>query len=171
MRKNTVRIMCECAVLIVIEVVLNRFVSFKALGLKFGVSFVPMAVCGALFGPWIAAGCYAIGDILGSLIWPMGAYFPGFTLTCALMGLCYGIFMYKKEKINWLSMVAAAVINCGILGLLLNSLWMSILYTSRSYVGWIAYRLPQEAGLFILHLVLLPVIQKIVTIIRKQRNI
>jgi len=168
-RKIPVRHVCECAFLIALEVVLNRFASFQMLGLKFGLSFVPMALCGMLFGPWWAAVCYAIGDIIGALLFPMGAFFPGFTLTCALMGLCYGAFFYRKEKLRLFpEIIVPSVVNTCILGLLLNTLWMTLLYKSRNFEGWLLFRLPQEAGLLILHLILLPLLEKLAKALRKR---
>lgn len=159
MNHFSVRTLCKCSLLVALYVVLNRFVSFQALGLKFGVSFIPMAMCAILFGPWCAALSYAVGDIIGSLLFPMGAYFPGFTLSCALMGLVYGLFFYRKEKLSlWKHILPAALLCCGVLGLGLNSFWMSLLYTSKGFTAWVLVRLPQEAGVFILHVILLPAV-------------
>ena len=170
--KLPVRRIVECALLIALEIVLNRFVSFQLLGLKFGLSFIPMALCGMLFGPWWAAGCYAVSDVLGYFFNPQGAYFPGFTLTCALMGLCYGLFLHKKEKLRYFpDMLAPSVLNTCVLGLLLNTLWMTFLYSSRGFSGWLLYRLPQEAGLLILHLLLLPALERLAEALRKAKLI
>ena len=167
MKKIDVRAICECAVLIALEIVLERFASFKALGLKFGISFVPMVLCAMLYGPWLTAACYAVADLIGALLFPFGAYFPGFTLTCALIGICYGFFFYKKEKLNWLSVIAAPLIVCGLLGLGLNTFWMSVIYTSKTFLGWFLYRAPQQAGLFILHIVFLPILFKLLKKLRR----
>ena len=167
-----VRKLAACALLIALEIVLNRFASFQLLGLKFGLSFVPMALCGMLFGPWWAAVCYALGDAVGYLFNPMGAYFPGFTLTCALMGLCYGLFLYQRERLRFFpDILAPSLINTCVLGLLLNTLWMTLLYSSRGFSGWLLYRLPQEAGLLILHIILLPLLEKLAEALRKARLI
>lgn len=169
-KKLPVRTLVECAVLIAIEVVLNRFASFQVLGLKIGLSFIPMALCAMLFGPWWAVGCYAISDVIGAVLFPFGAYFPGFTLTCALMGGCYGLFLYRKDKLRFFpNILAPSVINTCVLGLLLNTLWMTILYTSKGFSGWLMYRLPQEAGLLIAHILLLPLVEKLAEALRKAK--
>lgn len=169
MKKLPLRTMLECALLIALEIVLNRFASFQLIGLKFGLSFIPMALCAMLFGPWWAAGCYALADILGAILFPTGgAYFPGFTLTCALMGVMYGLFLYRKDKLRFFpDVVVPSVVNTCVLGLLLNTLWMTILYSSRGFTGWLVFRLPQEAGLLILHLLLLPALEKLAEALRK----
>ena len=167
-KKISTKMLCECALLIALEIVLNRCASFQVLGLKFGLSFIPMALAGMLFGPAWAAVCYGISDVIGALVFPMGAYFPGFTISVVLMGIVYGIFFYKKDKIRMFpETVIPAVINTCILGLLLNTLWMTILYTSKGFSGWLLYRLPQEAGLLILHIILTPLIGKLAEALRK----
>ena len=167
-KKISTKMICECALLIALEIVLNRFASFQVLGLKFGLSFIPMALAAMLFGPAWAAVCYGISDVIGALVFPMGAYFPGFTISVVLMGIVYGIFFYKKDKIRMFpETIVPAVINTCILGLLLNTLWMTILYTSKGFSGWLLYRLPQEAGLLILHIVLTPLIGKLAEALRK----
>jgi len=159
---------CQYALIIALEIVLNRFASFQVLGLKFGLSFIPIALAGMLYGPVWAAVCYGIADIIGALLFPMGAYFPGFTLTVVLMGVVYGLFMYKKDKLRLFpDILCPAIINTCILGLLLNTVWMTILYTSKSFSGWLLYRLPQEAGLLILHIVLSPLLGKLAAALRK----
>ena len=171
MKKMSVRTLCECSLLVALYVVLNRFVSFQAMGMKFGVSFIPMAMCGMLFGPWVAALCYAVGDVIGSLLFPMGAYFPGFTLSCALMGLVYGWLFHEREKLNlWKHILPAALLCCGVLGLGLNSFWMSLLYASKGFTAWMLVRLPQEAGLFILHLALLGAVHALCRRITRARQ-
>lgn len=171
-KKLPIRRIAECALLIALEVVLNRFASFQLLGLKFGLSFLPMALCAMLFGPWWAAVCYAVSDVIGALLFPFGAYFPGFTLTCALMGLCYGLFLYDRDRLRLFpDIVVPSVVNTCVLGLLLNTLWMTLLYTSRGFSGWLVYRLPQEAGLLILHILLLPLLEKLAGALRKAKLI
>jgi len=171
-KKLPVRRIAECALLIALEIVLNRFASFQLIGLKFGLSFIPMALCAMLFGPWWAAGCYAISDVLGYFLNPTGPYFPGFTITCALMGVCYGLFLHDRQKIRLFpDIVVPSLVNTCVLGLLLNSVWMTLVYSSRGFGGWLLFRLPQEGGLLILHLLLLPLVEKLAEALRKAKLI
>ena len=169
MKKIPVRRVSACAVLIALEVVLARFASFQVLGLRFGLSFVPMALGAMLLGPWYTAVCYAVADTVGALLFPAGAYFPGFSLTCALIGIVYGLFWRGKDKLRlWPDILAPTLLVTVVLGLGLNSAWMAMLYSSRGYLGWVLFRLPQEAGLFILHLLLLPPLCKLAATLRKE---
>ena len=168
-KKLPVHRLAECALLIALQIVLRRILSVDWIpGILVGLSFLPIALCAMLFGPWWAAACYAIGDIVGYLLKPQGNFMPGFTITCALMGICYGLFLYRKQKLRFFpDILAPSVINTCLLGLFLNSLWMTCVYTSRGFAGWVVYRLPQEAVTLVLHILLLPLLEKLAAALRK----
>lgn len=126
--KFNTKALVTVALLIAMEIVLNRFLSINAWNIKIGFSFVPVVLAAILFGPVHAAVVGGIGDLLGAILFPIGAYFPGFTLTAVLMGLVWGFFLHKNRA--FLRIVAATAINQFILGLFLNTLWISILYGS-----------------------------------------
>ena len=48
-KKFPIRTLCQVALLIAIEVVLNRFGSINTNGWKIGVSFLPLVVCAILY--------------------------------------------------------------------------------------------------------------------------
>ena len=115
-------------VLTAMEIVLNRFLSINAWNLKIGFSFVPVAIAGMLFGLLPAAIVAALGDFVGALVFPIGPYFPGFTATAVLTGLCFGIFLYNNRKTE--RIILSVLINEAVGGLLMNSFWISVLYSS-----------------------------------------
>lgn len=133
------------AALTAIEIVLSRFLSINAWNIKIGFNFVPIAAAAVLLGPVEAGLVAAIGDFLGAILFPIGAYFPGFTLTAFLSGLCFGFFL--SEKRSSLRILLAVAINQLLLSLLLNSLWISVLYGSP-YLPLLGTRLIQCAVLF-----------------------
>ena len=89
------------AMLLALRVVLGLFANatLPMFGnqIKFGASFLPIAVTGAMFGPVPGLLVGALGDVLSFIIAPTGTYIPGFTLSGALTGLIYGIFLYKNQ--------------------------------------------------------------------------
>ena len=116
------------AVLTAVEILLSRFLSVNAWNLKIGFNFVPIAVAAILLGSVEAGIVAALGDLIGAILFPIGAYFPGFTLTAFLTGVCFGLFLHKKR--SPLRILAAVAIHQLLLSLLLNSLWISVLYGS-----------------------------------------
>ena len=116
------------ALLIAMEIILNRFLSINAWNIKIGFSFVPVVIAAMMFGPIHAAIVGGVGDLLGALLFPIGAYFPGFTLTAVLMGIVWGLFLYKDQNI--VKIILSVGINQLILGLVVNTFWISVLYGS-----------------------------------------
>lgn len=114
------------ALLVAISIILSRFLSIAAWNLKIGFAFVPVALAGMILGPIPAAIVAAVADFLGAILFPIGQFFPGFTLTAFLNGLLYGIFLYKKADMK--SVVLSAVITQILGSLLLNTFWISMLY-------------------------------------------
>lgn len=148
--------------LVALEVVLNRFLSINTFGLKIGFSFVPIVFAAIFFGPLTAGVIYAVSDFIGAVLFPIGPYFPGFTVSAALMGITYGIFLYGKEKPKFLKNVLPPVlINSVLLGLFVNTAWVSILYSSKTYWGWFIYRLPEYALLIPVSVLLIPEIARL----------
>ena len=122
------RTLTTLAMLTALEIVLSRFLSVNAWNIKIGFNFVPIVVAAILFGPIEAGIVAALGDFLGAILFPIGTYFPGFTLTAFLTGCVFGLFLHRKQ--DWPQILAAVGINQFILSLFLNTLWISILYGS-----------------------------------------
>ncbi len=85
-----------CALFISSYIVLERFFSIRTPLVTIGFSFVPLIFSAILLGPKYSAFIAFFGDIIGSLLFPSGGYFFGFTITAFLSGLTYGLFLYRK---------------------------------------------------------------------------
>lgn len=152
------KILIHAAMLVAIEIVLSRFCSISTQFGKIGFAFVPLAVCGMLFGPWWAALCGAVADFLGAILFPIGPYFPGFTLSNALMGLIFGLCLYQRFS-GWKRIAAAVAVNNVIISLLLSTFWLHLLYVSP-YLGLIPTRLVQTVVMIVLEFVVIRLIRK-----------
>lgn len=115
------------SVLIAIQVILSSYLSLNIGGyLKISFSFIPIALMAMFYGPIYAGVCAAIGNFIGYLLHPMGPYFPGFEISAALVGVIYGLFLYKDElKIK--NIVLATSLVEVLIHLGLNSLWLYML--------------------------------------------
>lgn len=125
-KNNYVQMVVTIALLVALHIILSRFLSINAWNIKIGFAFAAIFIAAYLFGPVGAAITGALGDLLGAILFPIGPYFPGFTLTCLLTGLLYGLLLHKKQ--TWGRIIAAAAINNLILSLLLNSYWIALVY-------------------------------------------
>ena len=128
MKKISTRMLAVLSLLAAMNVIFARFLSVQAWNVRIGFSFLPLAVAGMLYGPLAAGIVGAVGDIVGALLFPTGAYFPGFTLTAFITGAIFGLCLYKKR--GWVNIIPAVLLNQIVCSLLLNSLWISVLYGS-----------------------------------------
>lgn len=140
MKKKDLLRLITIALLAALHIILSRFVSINTWNLKIGFSFVPVCAAAVLYGPLAAGLVGALGDFLGANLFPIGPYFPGFTLTSFLSGVVFGLLLYKKQSLP--RMAAATAVNQLVLGLLVNSCWLSVLYGSV-FTGVVVSRIPQ----------------------------
>ncbi len=114
------------AMLIALNVVMERFMSFNVWNQSIGFSFITIAFAAVFLGIPYALAVGAFGDIIGALLFPFGTYFIGFTITNVLAAFITAIFIYKKASI--LNITLSVIINKIITTLCLNSLWITLLY-------------------------------------------
>lgn len=126
------------ALLVALQVILGNLTQIPFVEKQFNFGFLPIAVAGALLGaPWaIMVG--GLGDFFGAHLFPQGAYFIGFTITNMLVGLFFALLLYGQRP-SWIRVIIAAVL-VEACNLLLNSYWLSLLYTSKAYWGWVGVR-------------------------------
>lgn len=108
------------ALLIAADVVLTRLLAINTPVTKIGLGFAAVALSAMLYGPWWAALTAALGDVLGALLFPTGAYFPGFTLTAACTGVIFGLCLYRRRE-SWAAPVLAALLNTLLVSYLANT--------------------------------------------------
>ena len=128
-QKITLRQLTVSALLIALDVVFTRVLAINTPLMRIGLGFTAVAVSAMLYGPLWAALTAALGDLIGALLFPTGAYFPGFTLTAALTGLIFGLFLYRREG-KWLRAFLAALTNSFVVTLVLNTLLIAVFFRS-----------------------------------------
>jgi len=159
LKNINIRTLCRVSVLIALEIVLSRFCSFNTPTLRIGIGFVPIALCGIMYGPLWAGAAWGISDLLGTVISGNGIY-PPITLTYILMGVAFGLLLHRKNAKFFPDIILCSfVINAG-LSLCLNTYWLSIL-SKTPYLALLVTRIPQCVLLFVLYLILIPLLQKL----------
>lgn len=164
-RKFNTRVIVVSGLLVALHIVLSRFLSINAWNIKIGFAFVPVFVAAWLYGPVPAALVGGLGDFLGAVLFPIGPYFPGFTLSCALTGVIFGILLHKEQTLP--RIVGAVVLNQFGVSLLLTTLWISILYGSP-YEVLLATRVVQAALLSAVELVTVTALSRSAVAVRRQ---
>ena len=159
MAKFTVKKLIYVSFFIALEIVLSRFFSISTPLVKIGFGFVPIALCAMLYGPIYAGVAGALADFIGATLFPIGAYFPGFTLSAALTGVVFGIFLYRRKG-NFAQLAGAVSINCLGISLLLSTLWLTII-TGTPFITLLPTRIVQNLIMIPVQFITLKVVQKI----------
>lgn len=152
---NTSRLI-TIAFLIALEIILTRFFSINTPILRIGFGFLPVAMTGILFGPLWAGAAYALGDILGMMIFPSGPYFPGFTLTTFLTGLTFGLVLHN-HPVTWRRVLLASSIVCILINLGLDTLWLYIMMDD-AVVALIPTRIAKAVIMLPVQVILIPAV-------------
>lgn len=154
------------ALLTAMQIVLARYLAIPVTeSIRFSFSFIPVVIAARRFGILGGVLVYGLGDFLGAMIFPTtGAYFPGFTLTSAISGLIYGLYLAKKGgAVRIVLSVLTSQVFCT---LLMNSYWVSTLYGS-DFGAVLLSRVPQSAIMTVLQIVfMVPFLEKICNVIK-----
>ncbi len=148
-KQNPVFVLASLSMLIALQVVLSRFLSIETPFVKIGTGFLPVMLAGSLFGPMGGLIVGGVSDFLGAMLFPFGAYFPGFTITAAFSGLVYGLMLRGKPGIA--RIVAAYLITTVVVTLGFNTLFTAIMYIKGTdpwhvkYLAALSTRLTQAA--------------------------
>lgn len=127
-------------IFIAMIVILSRFLSVKLPGVKIGFSYIPVYLCAILLGPIYTAIVSALADIIGSTLFPFGAYFVGYTISAIIKGLIYGVVLHKiyKEDLSNKEIIIRLIVAAALTQLLvngcLNTLWISITQDKAFFV-------------------------------------
>ena len=163
------KMLAVMSLLVALEVIIARFGTIRPTNsLKLSLDFIPVVVSAILFGPVPAMIISILADILGAFLFPVGPFFPGFTVTAALTGLLYGLLLYKDQSLP--RVVLAVVLQQGILSLLLNTFWLKVLY-GLPYLPTLVGRLVQAGIMAALQIVLIPLLAKAINDVEKRAKL
>lgn len=122
------RTITTAGLLLAIQMVLSSYGVIEVTdSLKISLAHLAIAPTAILFGPVVAGIQGALSDILGFMLKPTGPYFPGFTLSAALLGVIYGMLLYKTKRTTW-QIIAARTIVCLFVNIVLNTVFLTLLY-------------------------------------------
>lgn len=158
------------SILIALNIVLERFLTFHIESNHYSISVITIVFAVVYLGMPYAITIAALGDIIGALLFPIGAYFPGFTFTNIITSLCLGLFL--KKKVGIINTSIAVLINKIIGTLILNSIWISVLYKGGidAFPAYMVTRIPQSIIMLIVEVLAIVIIFHDKSHIRKLLN-
>lgn len=152
------------AMLLAMLIILNRFISIKTEVLVISFTFLPMMLSAIWLGPKYSTIIALLGDFIGAILFPFGPYFPGFTVSSALSGLIYGLFLYNKgnemsNKKLLISLIISSVIQLIFVNIFVTSLWIHILY-GKAYLAIMVSRTVTQLIMIPIHVISIYVLEK-----------
>ena len=165
-RLKSIRILAAVALLIALTIAITTLYIPLPNNLHVFFDYTPKALCATICGPVAALGVGFVMDILGFLARPMGAFFPGYTVTTMVTMLIYALGFYGKKitipRVAITKLAVNVICNIG-----LNSLWNSML-TGKAFVVFLAGSVTKNlllwpietAVMVIVFRLLMPVLEK-----------
>ena len=124
------RVLTGVAMFVALNVILNYFNIMIGSTLRIGISFLPIAVCGMLYGPIIGGIAGALGDVIGFITTkPIGFYFIGFTISAFVVGFLFGLLLHRKP-ITLARVAGTVLLYTIIISLILSPIWLFMMYGS-----------------------------------------
>ena len=182
--KMSLRLLTTSSILIALGVVLSFFRIPLSTVTEITLTGLPIAAGGYLFGPWIGMLIGALIDVCGFFVAPKGPFFPGFTISTALIGMMYGLFLYTKwwdtndsrqgalragAKGLVLRIGVAHLLKTVLISLLLNCFWLSVFYGMTFKVVFLA-SVPKEVINFPIEVFLIYSVVQVLKRVRPVRD-
>ena len=153
------------AVLLAMLIILSRFLSIKTPILKISFAFVPTMLCAVWLGFKWTVLLNVLGDVIGATLFPTGPYFVGYTISTAIAGFIYGIFLYRKEENSYsdkqffIRLILSTVLVAIIVNMGLNTLWTSIT-SGKAFVVLFLARIVKQLIMIPIHIIVIVFIEK-----------
>jgi len=164
--KISTRIICQVAMLIAVTFVLERLLPIINLPtLRITLAFLPMMLCGILFGPVWGAVAYGLSDIMGWFIMPL---VPNYFILAARMlnGFLFGYILHRENAKILPHAVASAFTTQILCGMGLTTLGLMQI-TGTPFFPLLVSRLPQFGIYIALQIAIFPVLQRLCDALRK----
>ena len=127
----------------------------SAIGGKIAFTYIPNFLAGYFFGPGAGFIVGVLGDVLGCIIWPKGAWLPLITLAMGLMGAIPGLVRYIPLSQKWHLVISyiAVFIVCSA-GINAYAYWIAFAATKKTFWVYLIGKLPVSVPNMIMNLVL-----------------
>lgn len=122
-----VQSICLCGLFVAAYVALSFFSIKMTEFLEFRFAFLALAAAAAYGGPVMGMAAGLTGDVISFFAAPQtGPFFPGFTISYALLGFLFGMILYRSRSTP-LRAFAAGLAEF-IIACTLNTLWLHFMY-------------------------------------------
>ena len=157
------------ALITAISVIMNTLtLTVPGSGIALSFTYIPNFLAGYFFGPGAGFIVGVVGDVLGCIIWPKGAWLPLLTLSAGLMGAIPGLIKYLPVKEKWHVLISYVVtyVVCSA-GINTFTLWHAYAATKKTFWVYLVGKMPVSLVNMIANLVinfmLMPLFDRIIS--------
>ncbi len=163
-RKITVKKLCVLSMLTALTVILAIFCTFRiGNAIKIPFKFVTVFITASVYGPIWGGVVGALGDLLNSVLVPVGPPLPQITAVEFLYGVIFGLFFYKKQgKIYYINTVICAFVLTIIDITLVSYILTQVGYFS-SFTVAVSIRFSASVIKFLMYIIVCVLLKKYIT--------
>jgi len=159
------------ALLLASFIILDRLITINTQFLAINLSLLPIMIAAIILGPKHSTIIAILGDLIGSILWPFGAYFIGFTITSGITGFIFGCLLYKNpnktSKLFWFKVIVSNILVYLIVNILLNSLCLHIMY-EKAFIYYLSLRVSTQTILLPIYIISIIALEKVLSPIIKK---
>lgn len=165
---KNLRVLVVAALFVAINSIIGSF--FIQVGENLGIyfTFIINGIGGMIYGPLMSILVGVCTDLLGYVVHPFGAFFPGYTLSTVLGCLIFALFFYR-QRISVLRIFLAKLCVNVFVNIMLNCVWSEILY-GKGYLYYLAKSIFKNLALLPLEVLMLYlVLRAMIPVINKMK--
>lgn len=161
--KLKVREIVFMGIMIALDVLAVRFLSFEIPTMRIGLGFLAIMISGMYLGPLRAGAVALIADLLGFVLFGKGIFFPGFTISAMVNGLIAGHFLEGKKSAKVYNYVLFALLSTLVVDTLMNTTWLVMMFHNNDFSYFMARlipRVPNQIIVTVLKIIMAPLLYK-----------
>ncbi len=121
------RVLVFSALMIALAIALHSLFIPLGATLRIYFNFIPYFLIALVAGPFVGFFSGFVIDTLSYLLFPTGAYFPGYALSVMLTVLVFALFLFG-QRVTWFRLFISRLIINLVINVGLGSLWNHMIY-------------------------------------------
>ncbi|MEG0076704.1 folate family ECF transporter S component [Anaerorhabdus sp.] len=166
---KSIKYLAIMAVFIALKVIMAGVFIPVGENLRISFSFLIIAVEACIIGPIPGLVSGFITDLIGFMLFPFGAFFPGYILSAMLNCFIYAVFLYDT-RISITKLFLSKTIVSYFCNVLLGSLWSSMLY-SKGFIFYATASVVKNTILLPIEVILLVIVFKLLLPYLQKKNL
>lgn len=159
--KLRVREIVFMGIMIALDVLAVRFLSFEIPTMRVGLGFLAIMIAAMYLGPVRAGIVGLIADLLGFVLFGKGIFMPGFTISALVNGLIAGYFLEGKKSSQVYNYILYGIVSTLVVDTLMNTTWLVMMLHNNDFSYFMARlipRVPNQIVVTVLKIIMAPIL-------------